>query len=474
MRRVAFSMTIDPDGAMHDWVDPPEGFALIKVPTQEAVHILGARGYGEVLLDLCEAERPEVLVTHPPYDYLTEALAERLRACGTRLVGYAFDDEIFAGGYGAHTWAALRRIYDRYVTTREVRWATAPLPPLAPSPAPAWDVVLVGKAYARRAALLEALSAAGLRVCARGPGWPEGFVSRRQMLRLYADAAVVLTTADWEQRAVPMVKHRLLDAAVLGAFQIAQEAPDLRRYFDEDEVPSFADAAELVDKVRAALADPARRQAMAARARARTLREHGWRTRLPELLGPVLEAAQAGAAQAGAAAAAQAWATPGTPGRSRLFDQLLLSLATRAESDGRVAAAAALYEERLRRDADEPAAAAGLGRCLRDLGELEAALPWLARAAATPPPPAAGAIHASVPSFGVGAGLGRLGLWPPHAEAYVFYLAALLDLGRVDEAAAVLDGISEPALRSALGATLRLADVPHLQPIEERLRRFRG
>ena len=43
MKTVAFSMTIDPEGAMHDWVDLPEGWALRPVPNQEAVRLLGAR-----------------------------------------------------------------------------------------------------------------------------------------------------------------------------------------------------------------------------------------------------------------------------------------------------------------------------------------------------------------------------------------------------------------------------------------------
>ena len=128
MRRVVFSMTIDPDGAMHDWVDLPSGWHLTRVPTQEAIHLFGPTMYEELLIDVCAGERADVLVTHPPYDWLSERGAARLRAGGTRLVGYAFDDEIFAGDYGPAERSAIARIYDRYVTTRELRWATAPLP----------------------------------------------------------------------------------------------------------------------------------------------------------------------------------------------------------------------------------------------------------------------------------------------------------------------------------------------------------
>src|SRR5579859_2738598 len=152
----AFSMTIDPEGAMHDWVDLPDGWSLLRVPTQELVHLVGPHAYQEALIDLCERERPEVLVTHPPYDWLDPPTAARIRAAGTRLVAYAFDDEIFAGEYSTNVRAEIARIYDRYLTTREVRWATRPLPAL-PERNAELDVVLVGRAYQRRRALVEAL-----------------------------------------------------------------------------------------------------------------------------------------------------------------------------------------------------------------------------------------------------------------------------------------------------------------------------
>ncbi|MSP59191.1 MAG: glycosyltransferase family 1 protein [Myxococcales bacterium] len=443
MRRVAFSMTIDPDGAMHDWVDLPDGWSLVRVPTQEAIHLIGITAYQALVIDLCARERIDVLVTHPPYDYLSPSVAERIRGSGTRIVGYAFDDEIFAAGYDASTRSAIAQIYDRYATTREVRWATAPLPALQEAETE-YDVVLAGRAYARREAMVAALRAAGLRVAVRGHGWPEGFASRAEMCALYARAAVVLTTADWESRAVPMVKHRLLDAAMLGAFQVAQEAPDLRAYFSVDEVPSFADAGELIARVREALADPEGRRKRALAARQRALAEHTWQHRFLELIAPL--------------ALGPERPPPATEERSLLLDQLLCALASRAESTGRPGAAAALYRERLVRDATDAGVAAGLGRCLRDLDQPDVALPWLRAAAAADYPTCAAAVHATVPSFGVGTGLGRLGLLPPAVEPTVFLIATLVEIGRPDEAAAVLDAIAAPLTARAVAATITIGD----------------
>jgi len=61
---VAWTMTIDPDGAMHDWVDLPDGHTLLRVPSQEAVSLLGIRGYQELLVEVCAVEAAGVLVTH--------------------------------------------------------------------------------------------------------------------------------------------------------------------------------------------------------------------------------------------------------------------------------------------------------------------------------------------------------------------------------------------------------------------------
>jgi hypothetical protein len=440
-RRIAFSMTIDPEGAMHDWVDVPPGWELLRVPTQEAVVALGPHGYREVLVDLAQRERPHLFVAHPPYDHLTVDAADRMRAAGTRVVAFAFDDEIFAAAYDPQTWAELSRVYDRYVTTREVRWAQRPLPAL-PERAPDIDVVLVGRAYARRRELMAALAAAGVRATARGSGWDGGFVPRAEMLGLYARAAIVLTTADWEGYPVPMVKHRLLDTAMLGAFQIAQEAPDLRGYFPADEVPSFGSPAELCETARRYLLQPEERRRAARAARARALAEHTWTRRLPELwegvpLRPPDE----------------------PPGRSVAFDTLLRSLASRAEADGRLAAAAAMWEEAARRDPPDATAAAGVGRCLRDLGQREAALGWLRRATG-PGSPAADAIQARFPAAGAGTGLGRSSALPPAAEPLAYLIATLVELGRVHDACVELDRVTPGPLGRGLAAALGGTAIP--------------
>jgi hypothetical protein len=437
-------MTIDPDGAMHDWIDPPPGTTLIPIPTQELVHLAGVAGLADVLVDVCRVERPQALVLHPPYDHLGAATAAEIRAAGTRLVAYAFDDDIFAPKMSAAARAEVRGLYDRYATTRDVLWATRPLAALPPRPRQT-DVALVGRATLSRGLAVSALRQAGFTVATRGHGWPEGYAPRVEMEALYASAAVVLTTADWEDEAVPMVKHRLVETAMLGVFQIAQEAADLRRYFPADEVPAYDSPASLVAAVRHALADEPARLAAASRARGRALEEHTWSRRLPELLGPLDPPREAAS-------------------RSRLLDLALRSLASRAETQGRLAAAAALYQTLAERAPGDFLAELGRGRCLRGMGELEAAVPWLARAArSTDHPAAARALRFTLPSMGVGVGLGALGRFPPALEPTALLVATLVELGRDEEAAATLAKIDDPVLAAAVVETLALG--PDVSPV---------
>jgi hypothetical protein len=81
-------------------------------------------------------------------------------------------------------------------------------------------------------------------------------------------------------------------------------------------------------------------------------------------------------------------------------------------------------------------------------------------------------VYAQLPAFGVGVGLGRLGLFPLHAEATILLIATLVEAGQIDEAAVLLDGITDPMLARALAGALTLDAEPHLEPIRERLARL--
>src|SRR5262249_31372520 len=159
----------------------PPGVNVIRVPTMEAVTLVGFRAYQEALVELCARAPIGLLVTRPPHDFLDDATAARLRQAGTRILAYA--DEA----------SAAAELFDRYVTPREVLWAPAPRP-APPEREPDHEIALVGEADARWHALVERLRGAEMNVIARGPGWASEDIPPAQKLNLYARSAVVLAS----------------------------------------------------------------------------------------------------------------------------------------------------------------------------------------------------------------------------------------------------------------------------------------
>lgn len=504
--RLLLSETVDPDGAMFRWLSADvaaAGWDVLRVPTQEAVHLLGVSPYQAWLVDLAARFRPDVVLAHPPYDHLNRAVAGRLRAGGARLVGLAFDDAIFRpllqdSGRWERAARDLDAIWDLYLATdpgaarpaaragldrvRLLRWAASP-GPLAHAAAPpvsegvlVRSAVLVGRASPRRLALVRALAPGpddGWEVHVFGHGWPgvdlpagvhaHGPLTGPEMVGLYRGAAAVVTTGDWEDRAVAMTKFRVVETALAGGYQLAQAAPDLRDYFSADEVPSWETAETLRALVRSAVADPVGARAAADAAQRRALAEHRWARRWDELVALLAEVSRPLRAADDLAAAdlapAEAIAV------ASCYTPVLAALGHTAEAAGRTRAAAELFGALLERAPGDPAALVGLGRCLYQLGEPALAARHLAAAAAREEGLLAGAaacLHVRVPCEGQPTGLGRAGFLDPRAETVALLLAALADAGCEDDALARLDVLSEDPDR--LVTVAALLDLPRAAP----------
>jgi hypothetical protein len=487
--RLLVSETLDPNGAMFGFLRPDLralGYDVTVLPTQEAVVRLGVEAYRRLVLDVVRAERPSALVVHPPYDHLNLPLARKIRRFGCRIIAFAFDDPIVRPrwrprGELAARLQAIDALYDLYATTSDemretaqlaglarvvtLRWA-ASLDPLAPRRLPAVNaaqVLLVGRAYPRRMALVRMLGAAGLTVRVFGSGWPETAgswpegvevgppLTREGMIAHYRAAGVVVTTGDWENVEVPMVKVRLLEVAFAGGFQVAQASPDLRAYFPETEVPGWRTEEELVARVREALAAPGSCREAAAAAHARALREHRWIVRWPELI--------AAAARAGRPLEQP----PDQPRRSTAYTQLLAQTASQLEASGATPAALSFWFEASRafpRGADPPL---GAGRCLFKLGRPATAARWLraglARLAVRPVGLVEG-LHLCLPPGTDGRGLGLSGQLTPAVEAFAFLLAALLAAGDASAAEAAIAEVTDDDVLVGAASLLRVNPQP--------------
>ncbi|MBH25151.1 MAG: hypothetical protein CMH57_12000 [Myxococcales bacterium] len=453
--RILLSETVDPDGAMCRWMSPDleaMGHQVVVVPTQEAIHRLGVSGHQLLLLELVERWRPDLILVHPPYDHLNPEVCARLRGGGARLVTFAFDDDIFlddwrASGAWGDLLEALRQMADLALTTstraaaasggvvRAIRWAMSPpeLPPA--SPQEPGRVVLVGRAYPGRVALVRRLAEANVPVLVRGHGWERqeppggsvdlgGGVDADTMWSLYRSGGVVLTTGGWEGRDVPMVKIRVLETAFAGACQVVAWSPDLGGYFTPEEVPSYRSEEELLTRLDELLSDPEARARCAAASRARALAEHTWETRFEEVL--------EGLRRAGRPARDSA---PGPVGCAA-YALLMQGLAITAEATRRYGAAAAFYGHA---SAAGAGVSARLGWCRSRFqqgaaAEAAAGLEALIGELDEAVHPGAARLHVHVNSPVVGSGLGVARLLSPGVEARAFWLSAL---ARVDEAKAL-------------------------------------
>jgi len=499
--RALVSETLDPDGAMCRCMTPDLaqlGWTAWPLPTQEVVPHLGADGHRALLIAMAEHLRPHVVTLHPPYDYLDDETTAALRGLGARVVALAFDDAIFgpmrqrAGR--SEAWSrALARRWDLYAATdpavveglapagdaaapaRHLRFAASP-EPFAERAACGVDpaalgqsAVLIGRAYPRRVALVEALGRAGVPVQVFGSGWapwrerlPEpvaihGVLTRPAMNAVHAAAGVVVTTGDWEGEAVAMVKYRLLEVAMAGGSQVAQRSPDLGAYFAPEEVPGYGDADELIALVRDALAAPRRARLRAERARARALREHTWASRWAELLaglGPL--------------------ADPGPPrgGPCPAYANALAVIAHGAERDGALRRAEAYFEAWSRHAPGGVGPHWGLARVAFRTGEpgkaRDAAEAALARLPQRDP-------HVLPVAVAVGEGprgLGLSGFLDPRVELTALWLVAAADTPGGLEAA--LEGVArlDDEEIVCVASILEADDEPSHQPLWRAL--FRG
>jgi spore maturation protein CgeB len=156
------------------------------------------------------------------------------------------------------------------------------------------NVVFAGSASPYREAVLGQLVEFGLAVW--GPGWKKTalreycrgeLLSMENYVRAYAGALVGINLhrAESTAAAPSALNARLFEVAAVGVVQAVEARPDLAGHFaPDDEVLTWHGMEELRDKVRAALADQAMRERMAARARQTALQKHTYMHRMRELL----------------------------------------------------------------------------------------------------------------------------------------------------------------------------------------------
>ena len=162
------------------------------------------------------------------------------------------------------------------------------------------DVLFCGVAFANRREIIAGLMPAlrGLKLSVIGPGWNSaaGFsdqrVDKARLIELYARSKIVLNlgrSLNFEntryQIAASTPGPRTFEAAMAGGMQLFHEdTPEIRDYFEEDEIPGFSGALEFQRLRDRFLPDDALRTGTALRAQQRALADHSYARRARHLV----------------------------------------------------------------------------------------------------------------------------------------------------------------------------------------------
>ena len=158
-----------------------------------------------------------------------------------------------------------------------------------------YDVSFVGGWHPYREWLIGRIRKAGISVEVVGHRWPKGEIDQEGMVRIFNESRINLNlsnSASWDLRYlasspwaiinrlrskknIEQMKARMFEVNGCGAFQLTYYVEGLARCYDIDrEIAVYADADDLVEKVKFYLAHEALRESIAEAGYKRTLKEH--------------------------------------------------------------------------------------------------------------------------------------------------------------------------------------------------------
>lgn len=266
---------------------------------------LGKEGMNQKLLARVQEWRPTVTLFSLYTDQFEPSVVEKLRE-HTKTLCF-FHDDTWRVEYSRY-WA---RQFDFFTTPDiygEMKYREIGLPNAIHFPfgcneqifrkmdvQKKYDVSFVGGWHPYREWLIKLLEKNGVNVEVVGHRWPNGEIDQDGMVRLFNESRINLNlsnSASWDARYlissprafinrlrsrknIEQMKARIFEVNGCGAFQLSYYVEGLAACYEIDqEVGVYADADDLVEKVKFYLAHDALRESIAAAAYKRTLEEH--------------------------------------------------------------------------------------------------------------------------------------------------------------------------------------------------------
>lgn len=167
-----------------------------------------------------------------------------------------------------------------------------------------YDVSFVGGWHPYREWLIERIRKAGINVKVAGFRWPDGEIDQEGMVKLFNESRINLNlsnSASWDVRYlasspralvnrlrskknIEQMKARMFEVNGCGAFQLSYFVEGLAPCYDIDrEIGVYADADDLIEKVKFYLAHSEQRESIAAAGYERTLNEHTFTNRFSQV-----------------------------------------------------------------------------------------------------------------------------------------------------------------------------------------------
>ncbi len=174
------------------------------------------------------------------------------------------------------------------------QWAASSKQLAAPLPSTQciWDVSFVGAAYGNRRRWIAALKTHGIDVACFGQGWESGPIASADVSRIYRTSRISLNFGDSElhlsgigAKRSRQIKARTFEVPGAGGFLLTEGAEDLSDYFDiGTEIVTFANPADLAQRIKHFIAHPGERDRIAQAGHARVARDHIYEGRFSRIL----------------------------------------------------------------------------------------------------------------------------------------------------------------------------------------------
>jgi spore maturation protein CgeB len=292
---------------------------------------IGKERFNEELLRFVRTEKPDLFFAFMFTDEFDKRVLDEIKKITTS-VAWLADDHWrlwnYSRFYAPHftwvvtTWSKAAEIYAKYGITNVIRsqWACNPVLWKPVGSRRTIDVSFIGQKTPGRMKIIEKLRVLGINVYARGFGWPDGRISREEMVEIFSRSKINInlnsppSLAYWKILArlfmkrsidkivpdfshlidnaksvfnmrIPQIKARPFEILGCRAFLISGYADDMNRYYEDKKEIVYYDGTinDLTEKIRYYLEHSDEREKIAEAGYQRTLRDHTYEKRFREV-----------------------------------------------------------------------------------------------------------------------------------------------------------------------------------------------